>query len=183
MKATDMLMHEHRIIERMLNVLSNFSISLENKKRVSPESLKMCVDFIKTFADTCHHHKEEGVLFAKMQEHGMPVNGGPIGVMLAEHEMGRNYVKGMAKAIEDYEKGVKNAETEFIKNARGYIGLLSQHINKEDNILYPMAEEMLLDIDDEIVERFEKVEKGLGNGVHEKYEHIVEQLEKESASL
>ncbi|MGC8579792.1 MAG: hemerythrin domain-containing protein, partial [bacterium] len=74
MKATDMLMHEHRIIERMLNVLSNFSISLENKKRVSPESLKMCVDFIKTFADTCHHHKEEGVLFAKMQEHGMPVN-------------------------------------------------------------------------------------------------------------
>lgn len=182
MKATNILMHEHRIIERMLNILSHFSLCLEQHKQVSPKSLRMCIDFIKTFADTCHHHKEEGVLFAQMEIHGMPVNGGPIGVMLAEHEMGRNYVREMEKAIQDYENNKIGAEIEFVKNARGYIGLLSQHINKEDNILYPIAEDMLSDMDEKIVELFEDVEKKLGEGVHEKYEHIIEELEKESMS-
>ena len=182
MKSTDTLMHEHRIIEKMLNVLSNYSIKLEQNKRVQPSQLRSCVDFIRTFADTCHHHKEEGVLFAEMEAHGMPSNGGPVGVMLAEHEMGRNYVKGMAKAIDDYENGVANADKEFVRNAQGYVGLLSQHINKEDNILYPMAEQMLSDMDDGLMERFEEVEKKLGEGVHEKYDNIVSQLEKDSGS-
>lgn len=182
MKSTDMLMHEHRIIEKMLNVLSNYSVKLEQGKRVQPEKLRACVDFIKTFADTCHHHKEEGVLFAEMEVHGMPSNGGPVGVMLSEHEIGRNYVKGMAQAIDSYEKGTAGADKEFVNNARNYVGLLSQHINKEDNILYPMAEQILGDIDGELVERFEEVEKKLGEGVHEKYENIVDQLEKDSSS-
>ncbi len=182
MRSTDMLMHEHRIIEKMLNVLSNYSTKLEQNKRVQPAQLRTCVDFIRTFADTCHHHKEEGVLFAEMEAHGMPSNGGPVGVMLAEHEMGRNYVKGMARAIDDYENGVVNADKEVVKNAQGYIGLLSQHINKEDNILYPMANDMLEDMDTELVERFEAVEKKLGEGIHEKYEAIVDQLEKDSIS-
>ncbi len=182
MRSTDMLMHEHRIIEKMLHVLSNYSIKLEQKKKVQPAQLRACMDFIRTFADTCHHRKEEGVLFAEMEAHGMPSNGGPVGVMLAEHEMGRNYVKGMARAIDDYENCVANADQEFAKNARGYIGLLSQHINKEDNILYPMADDMLSDMDAELVERFEDVEKKLGEGVHEKYENIVKELEKDSGS-
>ncbi|MCL4557513.1 MAG: hemerythrin domain-containing protein [Deltaproteobacteria bacterium] len=182
MDSTHMLMHEHRIIEKMLNVLSNYSRKLEQGGTVQPERLKACVDFIRTFADTCHHAKEEGVLFAEMETHGMPRNGGPVGVMLAEHEMGRGYVKGMAKAIDDYEKGDAGAGKEFAKNARGYIGLLSQHINKEDNILYPMAEDMLSDMDQELVGRFEEIEKRLGEGVHERYEKIVDQLERDSGS-
>jgi hemerythrin-like domain-containing protein len=182
MRSTDMLMHEHRIIEKMLNVLSNYSAKLEQNKKIQPAQLSACVDFIRTFADTCHHHKEEGVLFAEMEAHGMPSNGGPVGVMLAEHEMGRNYVKGMARAVDDYQNGAANADKEFVKNAQGYIGLLSQHINKEDNILYPMANDMLEDMDADLVERFEAVEKKLGEGIHEKYEAIVDQLEKDSIS-
>ena len=182
MRATETLMHEHRIIEKMLNVLSNYSIKMEQNKKVQPAQLRSCVDFIRTFADTCHHHKEEGVLFAEMEAHGMPTNGGPVGVMLAEHEMGRNYVRGMAQALDAYEKGTSGADKSFIENARGYIGLLSQHINKEDNILYPMAEDMLADMDAQILQRFEDVEKKLGTGVHEKYEAMVDQLEKDSKS-
>ncbi len=180
MDATSILTHEHRIIERMLGVLSNYSAKIEQGKKVDPTRLRDCVDFIRTFADTCHHAKEEGVLFSEMETHNMPRNGGPVGVMLAEHEMGRNFVKGMASAIDGYERGDAGAGREFVKNARGYTSLLSQHINKEDTILYPMAEDMLSGMDHELVERFEGVEKKLGTNVHERYERMVEQLEKDS---
>ena len=181
MKAIDILMHEHLIIERMLNVLSDFALKIEQNKRVKPDQLRTCIDFIKTFADACHHQKEEGILFTEMEANGIPVNGGPIGVMLAEHVMGRNYTKEMAKAVDDYEKGLHGADKRFVENARGYINLLSQHIAKENNILYPMAEHILSGMDDRIVNKFEDIEKALGKGVHEKYESIIRQLEKESA--
>ncbi len=182
MKSTDLLMSEHRLIERMLNVLSNYTIKLEQGKKVPPENLKMCVDFIRTFADTYHHLKEEDILFAEMEAFGMPRNGGPVGVMLSEHEMGRRFTKAMTQAAEDYEKGNNGAAKAFAENARNYVGLLSQHISKEDGILYPMANQMLGDMDDQIMEQFDEKKSRLGERVREKYEGIVTQLEKDSSS-
>ena len=178
MKSTKMLMHEHEIIKRMLNILLKYAEDIEHNKKVSLDNMRKCVDFIKTFGDTCHHLKEEDVLFVEMETHGMPRYGGPVGVMLSEHETGRGYVRAMADAIDQYGKGNQSADREFAKNAKAYAGLLSQHIDKENNILYPMADEILADIDDEIIERFEEREKKLGEGVHEKYVNIIEQLEK-----
>ncbi len=182
MKSTEMLMHEHRIIERMLNILSNYCTKIERGKEVSPENLQKCVDFLMVFADKCHHLKEENVLFVEMEAHGIAPDTGPTAVMLAEHEIGRRYVRGMANAVENYAKGDANkAFIDNVDNARAYIGLLTQHIQKEDNMLYPMANELLGDMDDDLVEKFENREKQLGIGIHEKYMQIVEQLEKDSS--
>ncbi|MEM3061405.1 MAG: hemerythrin domain-containing protein, partial [Candidatus Bathyarchaeia archaeon] len=75
---------------------------LDSGERVEPGHLEQVLEFIKFFADKCHHGKEEDLLFPAMEEAGIPKGGGPIGMMLTEHAMGRGYVKAMSKAAEEY---------------------------------------------------------------------------------
>ena len=82
-------MNEHRVIERVIAVLRQATDALEAGKPVPPQVFNNAIDFIRNFADTCHHAKEEGVLFASMEARGFPRQGGPIQVMLLEHEEGR----------------------------------------------------------------------------------------------
>jgi len=178
MTATEILTEEHEAIKKMISIVEETCKRLESGSKVDAEHLKLMVNFIKGFADKCHHAKEEDLLFPAMQEAGIPKQGGPIGVMLMEHIYGREYVKGMTQAIEKYEKGDAKAPSEFIKNARGYIELLSQHIYKEDNILYPMADRVFSEQTQEgLLKEFDRVEtEVIGEGVHEKYHEILHNL-------
>src|SRR3989339_212912 len=55
-----------------------------------------------------HHHKEEQVLFPALEQKGIPNEGGPIGVMLMDHEVKRGHVKDLRKAVENNESaGIK----------------------------------------------------------------------------
>jgi hemerythrin-like domain-containing protein len=180
MKPTDELKEEHKVILRMLKVLEKASQNLEEGKQLNPEVFKKAVDFIRNFADKCHHGKEEDTLFPMMEKFGIPKEGGPLGVMLHEHTLGRDFVKGMAEAAEKYEKGDKSSIKDLIENARGYANLLAPHIFKEDNILYPMADRAIPEKEQKVLEeKFEKVEKEIiGQDKHHKYLHLVEELEK-----
>ena len=181
MKATDTLMEEHRVIERVLEVLQVGADKLESGEPIRPEFFLDAADFIKGFADGCHHKKEEGVLFPKMEQQGIPSQGGPIGVMLSEHQMGRVYTKSMREGAERLLAGDGTAQAEVVKSARNYVELLQQHIFKEDNILFPMANRVIPPAEQEQVwEDFEHVEhEETGEGVHEKYLALAEKLEKE----
>lgn len=181
MPATEVLKEEHRVIERMLNILKTVSQRLDRDEAVSSKTLKDTMDFIRTFADRCHHGKEEDVLYPAMEERGIPRKGGPIGVMLIEHDEGRKFVKGMVDAAEKYEKGEKNAGRVFAKNARGYVQLLTQHIFKEDNILYTMADSVLRKAEQKkLLESFQAVERErVGEGVHQRYLKVIDDLEKD----
>jgi len=181
MRPTEILMEEHQAILRLLEVLQKISEKLNNGNQVDVGTMEKAVDFIRTFADKCHHAKEEYVLFKFMEERGMPRHGGPIGVMLMEHDEGRGYVSKMAEAVESIKKGSSEAGKIYAENAMNFAGLLSQHIHKEDNILYPMSEQMMEEGDEEkLLEEFEKSEKErVGTGVHEKYLKILEKLEKD----
>jgi len=181
MLATGNLKEEHQFILRMLKVLIVASDKLEGGKDVSLDVFKKAVDFIRTFADRCHHGKEQDTLFPLMGERGIPTHGGPIAVMLMEHEQGRQFVRDLAEAVAKYESGDKEAKSAIVKNARGYAELLDQHIYKEDNILYPMSDKVLSQSDNrELLEKFEKIEKEIiGEGKHEYYLQMIGELEKE----
>lgn len=180
MKSTEMLKKEHKAIKLMLKILGNVCNKLDNREKVNVEHLEKIVNFIKIFADKCHHGKEENLLFVAMEEAGIPKEGGPIGVMLEEHEIGRGYVREMGEAINKYKSGDKNSSREIVKNAREYIELLTQHIDKEDNILYTMADMHLTDEKQkELIDEFEKFEQEkMGAGTHEKFHHLLEELSK-----
>lgn len=179
MKPTGQLKEEHKAIKLMLRIAEKVNEKLEAGEEVNPEHLEQIVEFIRVFADKCHHGKEEDLLFVAMEEAGIPKDGGPIGVMLAEHDMGRGYVRGLSEAVARYKAGDRGVSPAIIENARNYVGLLSQHIDKEDNILYPMADMHLSeDQQEELLEGFEKVERErIGPGKHAELHKLLDHLQ------
>jgi hemerythrin-like domain-containing protein len=182
MKATQILMDEHRVIGRVLDALDQAAGKMEQGKPVRPGYFVDAADFIKGFADGCHHRKEEGVLFKSLAEHGLSERSGPIAVMLSEHEAGRVYTRGMRQAAEELEAGDAAAGGRILANARGYTALLRQHILKENSVLFPMADRLIpAELQERVAEDFERVEHAeTGEGVHEKYLALAEKLELEA---
>ena len=180
MVATEALKNDHRIIEKMLNVLEVVSNKIEQGEEVPVDILKKATDFIRNFADSYHHGKEEDLLFKTMEEKGFPREGGPIGMMLIEHDEGRDYVRALAEGIEKYASGDTSAKKTIVENARNYAGLLSPHIQKEDNILYMMADNIIPEpLQRELLNRFDRVEKEkLGEGRRQYYINLADELEK-----
>ena len=160
MEPTKQLIEENDSIKVMLKIIEKVSEKLESGEEVDSEHLESMIDFIRIFADKCHHGKEEDILFSAMEEVGILKEGGPIGVMLSEHELGREYVKQMREGVTGYKMGENKAVQQILENARNYVALLTEHIEKEDNILYPMADMYLSEEKQyELNEKFKKVEK------------------------
>lgn len=175
MQSTQILMQEHRVIERVLNMLDEAAVRLEAGEPVSEEFLNWSLAFLREFADGCHHHKEEDVLFPLLEARGVPREGGPIGCMLNEHVAGRDCVARMTSALARGPEG----QHDFAAAAREYIALLRQHIFKEDNVLFAMAGHCLAPEDDRgAVAAFERIEHSQGRcAKHCRYEQEVRQWE------
>ena len=178
-------MEEHRVIERVLDSLENAALEAQKGGKASPEFFILAADFIKGFADGCHHKKEEGVLFKEIVNAGVPEQGGPVGVMLADHEQGRVYTRAMRQAAEQWQAGDASKRAVAAQNALGYVNLLRNHIHKEDNILFPLAGRVIpAERQESLTEAFDYIEhEETGEGVHEKYLGLAEKLEKIAAGL
>ena len=175
MRATDILMAEHRVIERVLGALESACVRLEAGEEVESAFFADAVTFIREFADGCHHRKEEGVLFPAMHAAGLPMESGPLAVMLHEHDQGRRYARGISDAASRLGEKDDAARDDLVRHARGYIRLLHEHIAKEDNVLFPMAAQLLTGqrgetVSDEVARVQEE------EGVHDEFVRLAEQL-------
>jgi len=166
MKPTKILSEEHKNIIKIIGALNKECDSLESGNQLDKEFFKKAVDFIKNYADKFHHAKEEDILFKEFNKSQSHCN--PTEQMLYEHDLGRNFVKGMEQALKE------NNKKKLMENARGYSQLLQEHIYKEDNILYPMADEALNEkTQKSILEKFKKLEKN-----KEKHLSVLKEIEK-----
>lgn len=172
MRATDVLMEEHRVIEQVLSCLEKLADRCAAGEDLDGDSAREALDFFRHFADHCHHDKEEGHLFPLLEARGLVRDGGPTGVMLHEHDEGRRLIAALAAAVEE------NAPREFVRHARAYVGLLCDHIRKEDHCLFPMAAAIRSDAEAESLWRsFEHVESAeMGEGTHEYYLSVANAL-------
>lgn len=157
---TGMLREEHEVILRALALLERFGQRLEAGKPVDRAGLAWLREFFGTFADRCHHGKEEQHLFPALERHGIPRAGGPLGVMLHEHEEGRALLRAMAQ-------GDDRRTAEAIAR---YAALLRAHIDKENGVLFPLAERVLPEEEQRgLAHAFEAVEEAVaGSGAHER---------------
>lgn len=180
MKATQQLKEEHQGVLLALSILEKINERLEHKEKVDSSHLEQILEFLKIFVDKCHHGKEEDVLFPAMEKAGVPKDGGPIGMMLVEHNIGRGYIKGLTKAIEKYQAGDLKASHQIVKNAGDYINLLREHIEKEDDILYEIADMYLSSKQQkDIFKQFDKIEnERVGEGKHEQFHKMLNKLQK-----
>jgi len=180
MKPTQVLSEEHRVIEVMLDCLERLTEQALEAGALDEEAARQAVDFIRNFADKCHHGKEEGKLFPALVAKGLPENSGPVAVMLREHEQGRTFVRGMNENIAAAAHGDRRALESFAEHARGYINLLRAHIQKEDGVLFPLADEILTEAEQQsLLNNFDVIEsEHMGAGTHEKYLNIVRDLTK-----
>ncbi|MEJ2111943.1 MAG: hemerythrin domain-containing protein [Acidobacteriota bacterium] len=178
MKATDELRKEHEGILLMLHILEAVSKKIQLGDRTDPDDLDNIVEFLSVFADKCHHGKEEDFLFPALEASGIPKEGGPIGVMLEEHKIGRGLIAKLKASVNMCRSGEGKAPAEFTSTAGEYIELLRQHINKENNILFPMADRVLdASKDNNLFASFEKLEKDqIGEGKHEEFHALLKKL-------
>jgi len=174
-KAIDELTHDHDAILSALDILDAMVGKLGSAGAPSAGDLRSFIGFLKEFADTCHHGKEEGILFPALTDAGMPKQGGPVAVMLSEHVQGRTLIQQMEKAVSSAVD-----VSAFTQAAQGYAALLRAHIAKENDVLFPMAERFLASPElDRIKARFTQHEETvIGHGRHEELHAMLKELRK-----
>jgi hemerythrin-like domain-containing protein len=178
MKATENLREEHEGIKLMLKIMGKIVDDLEKGKDLQNEHFEKIIDFNNGFIEKCHHMKEEGILFPTLEEKGIAKKGGPIGMMLHEHQLGREFNRNLSNAFNEYKNGNESALSGIISNTKDYIQLLRSHIEKENDVLFMMANKVLdKNLQSEMFKAFEKYEEDvIGAGKHEEYHKLLKEL-------
>lgn len=172
---TDRLMQEHKLILRYLDFLFEICRSEDQKAagHFLIEKAGLLVGFFRTYADHFHHRKEENILFAELGQPGVLSQCNPVPQMLHEHEEGRRLL-GMLE-----EGAHQRRATLCFEGARSFVTLLSEHIEKEDGILFPMAEKELSEAQkDRILKQFTGVDEheNMGGWQEDRYRVLLDNL-------
>ena len=172
MRPTEILSSEHRVIEQVLDCLEAMAERARADKRLDRPRAAAALEFLRVFADTCHHGKEEERLFPMLVARGLSEHMGPIAVMLDDHRAGREYIRRMLGALDGDDVDA------FARAAQGYAALLREHIGKEDAVLFPMAESMLdAEARRALLDSFHHFEHhDLGAGTHERLLAVSDEL-------
>ena len=175
---TEELREEHREIEVALTLFA-LICDQANKGTKHIANFKLMVDFFLEFADKSHHREEEILLFPALIFAGVRKRTGLINELLQEHDIGRKYMREIGYLARQARFCMTNIDV-----ARNYIKeyscLLREHIRKEDQILYPLAESILpLEHQQYLCEEFEHMERQLSPGVHAHYRDVIKKMNKE----
>ncbi|OGX60590.1 MAG: hypothetical protein A2471_03330 [Omnitrophica WOR_2 bacterium RIFOXYC2_FULL_45_15] len=161
------LVDEHVLIKRLIALIDPLCEHINKSKEVDSRLVLDCVDFIRNYADKYHHMKEEDVLFKNTGE-GLDI----IKVMLEDHVTGRNHVKQVVEGAE------KRNKQQIVEHIQGYKELLTQHIKKEDEILYPWIDRGLSTADvGRLYEEFNQKDASLPSDFEAKYQDLVAKVE------
>ncbi len=127
------LMVEHRLIERMINILRIELKKIQEKNEVNPIFIDNIVDFIKIYADQTHHGKEEDILFRELKKKDLkPSHRKIMEELIEEHVFGRKITGELVEAKEKYTQGKKNLLTIIIEKINILVDFYPKHIEKED---------------------------------------------------
>ena len=180
--STTSLRRDHELIEKVIKAMES-TIQLLNDDKQIPESILLpVIDFSKNFTDVCHHSKEENSLFPALEQAGMPKNMGPIAMMLMDHERSREIGANMEASAKEY---LSSGESEkLISDMTQYVEHITEHLWKENNRLFMMAEARLQYVAQKVDGELNEIEatklKDLGKS-REHYEELAENLTRDVA--
>ena len=182
--STQSLRKDHKLIEKVLQALDATIKLLKDGKQIPEQILLPTIDFTQNFTDVCHHGKEEEAFFPALEKTGMPTHMGPIRMMIVDHER----TKAIAEKIEEASKKYleTNDSADLILSLEVYVQHVTEHLWKENNRLFIMAEARLnhtaKDVDKNLEEVEEKKLKELGK-TRSDYETLADDLEKSVSEI
>lgn len=179
MRPTEVLKDEHQGIKSMLKILKKACEKMHGGTAVPHEHLEHMVEFLKVFVDKCHHAKEEELLFPAMLAARVPGAAAPIRALLDEHRRGRSLVFDIAASVARCRSGDHRAPAKIVTEMQVYRDLLIQHIEKEETVLFPMADEGLArEAQDALVGGFRRVEEEkIVAGAHERFHAMLRRMQ------
>jgi hemerythrin-like domain-containing protein len=174
------LMIEHRLIERVIDLLGERSGEAMERGQVDPVFIDVAVDFIRTYADRTHHGKEEDILFKDLATKDLSAEDSRIMQELVdEHVYARNTVRELVEANERYRRGDGDALATVLDRIAALVSLYPGHIAKEDKVFFPAAIKYLdRSEQDAMLQTMWEFDRGM---IHEKYRSVVDQLERGEA--
>jgi len=174
----DWLVAEHEMIERAMEVLKTNLTKVLNGKYDKVQTAR-AVDFLLEFGDKIHNAKEEQFLFPRMGERGAPTEGGPISVMLLEHELERKLLVKMQMALGTLNTSPDDEKAAFVKEGMEYLTIRAEHIWKENDILYNMGRQILTEDDFAyLLEEFKNLDQQhYGDQSSAKFETMLKEVE------
>ena len=174
----DWLVAEHEMIERAMAVLKHCLEHIDASLK-HPRQMLRAIDFLLIFGDKIHNRKEEEFLFPLMETRGVPVSGGPIGVMLQEHEMERDLLVWMEAQVPSLAKSQPDKRQEFCRKGFEYLRIRAEHIWKENDILYNLARKVLNQRDDaDLLASFQSLnEVTYGDEAADKFNRMLQEVE------
>ena len=175
MKPRGPLMIEHRLIEKMLNILKSQIDKIDSKKLIDPVVIDIAVDFIRTYADKTHHGKEEDIMFRDLSLKPMNVEEKKVmDELVDEHIQARKVVHELVEAKKQYVKGDTGALWTIKERLNWLVNFYPKHIEKEDKLFFPSTEKYLNQSEQEaMLEEFWEFDRKM---IHDKYASVVEYL-------
>lgn len=170
------LMIEHRLIERMIEVLKQELSRLEKQGEPDPVFIETLVDFIRTYADRCHHGKEEDILFRDLKKKDLsPEHEQVMEELVQEHVQGRELTRRLVEAKRLYLEGDTEALWSIIEGMRSLVDFYPRHIEKEDRHFFmPIMKHFSQEEREALLREEYEFDRKL---IHEKYEKVVVEAE------
>ncbi len=177
----DFLVAEHEMIERAMAVLKSNLDKIDEAVK-TPLQMQRAIDFLLEFGDKVHNTKEEKFLFPLMGQKGMPVEGGPIGVMLMEHDAERNLLQRMMGDLPNLAEATTSARHKFAAEGFEYLTIRAEHIWKENDVLYAMGRKVFSDEDNIfLLNSFKTLDQQTyGDAARSHYAQMLAEVEKDS---
>jgi len=173
---SELLMDDHQTTERVFEAVAN---ALKTAEGPSSQMVEAFTRYAVEYADACHNKKEEEHLFPLLERRGVPRDGGPLAVMLQEHEQSRELLAELEPAARRYAGGDTPGRAEFAAAFAQYSELLRNHYWKENDILYPMGRRVMSAADaQQVVAGIEAIETALGSDTRARYYALAEEIQK-----
>jgi hemerythrin-like domain-containing protein len=175
--AIEMLGREHKIILRVVLGLHGLARRLREGRPVEVSLLREAIEFMRVFADQCHHAKEEELLFPALVLHGVPLHGCPLDALLHEHKEGRRLVGQLGTAVDDLDANLAGASERIVQTIDAIERLYPDHIWKEDEMVFPMAARLIPEANQEsLFVQFEEADARNVPGSHERFSEFATRL-------
>jgi len=178
--STTSLRRDHELIEKVIKAMES-TVQLLNDDKQIPESILLpVIDFSKNFTDVCHHSKEEKSLFPALEQAGLPTNMGPIAMMLIDHQRSREIGAEMELSAKEYL--LSGDSTKLVNDMQQYVEHITEHLWKENNKLFMMAEARLQYVSEKVDKELTEIEKSKLDEIgktREHYEQLAEDLTKD----